>query len=157
MNTASCNVKRVMAFLLLMLGYEFCYSFEQTPVFEIQSAWVRIMPPGHTVTAAYFEITNISNQVVNVTSVEVDWAKAAHLHFTKSQGGVSQMESLDKLELEPGQTQDFAPGGRHVMIMGLQVPLNEGERLPIKLKYQVQGTDTQEHDHSFLATVQHTM
>jgi hypothetical protein len=43
------------------------------------------------------------------------------------------------LVIEPGKTVTFAPGGRHLMFLGLRAPLKQGEQVPVTLKFEHAG------------------
>ena len=72
--------------------------------------------------AAYFTIANHSAQPATVTGIALDGAGQAEMHVTK--GGA--MEPLAQLPLGAGETAQFAPGGRHVMVFDLAPKLVAG-------------------------------
>jgi copper(I)-binding protein len=43
------------------------------------------------------------------------------------------------LSIEPGRTVRFAPGGLHLMIIGLTGPLVQGDKVPVMLKFEKAG------------------
>jgi copper(I)-binding protein len=43
------------------------------------------------------------------------------------------------LSIPPGQTITFAPGGYHIMMMGLKAPLKQGDRVPMTLQFEKAG------------------
>jgi len=72
--------------------------------------------------AAYFTIANHSAQPATLTGIALDGAGQAEMHVT--QGGA--MEPLAQLALGSGETAQFAPGGRHVMVFDLAPKLVAG-------------------------------
>ena len=43
------------------------------------------------------------------------------------------------LEIKPGETVTLAPGGMHLMMMGLKEPLKQGEKVPLTLVFEKAG------------------
>jgi hypothetical protein len=54
------------------------------------------------------------------------------------------MSPVKAIELPPGRTVRLAPGGYHLMLLGLKQQLKAGDYMPITLK--VQGADGQVRD-----------
>jgi copper(I)-binding protein len=46
------------------------------------------------------------------------------------------------LHVAPGEKVEFAPGGLHVMLMGLKRPLKEGQVFELELLFEVAGRVT---------------
>jgi periplasmic copper chaperone A len=54
--------------------------------------------------------------------------------------GVMKMRPLaDGLTLPPGKSITLAPGGYHIMLMGLTAPLKSGEKVPVTLTFEKAG------------------
>ena len=50
------------------------------------------------------------------------------------------MRPLDNgLTIEPGKIVEFAPGGYHLMLLGLKNPLKQGDKVPVTLKFEKAG------------------
>jgi copper(I)-binding protein len=56
--------------------------------------------------------------------------------------GVTRMIHLDTLDLPAEQAVRFAPGGMHLMLMGLADKLDEGAEFPLTLTFEHAGTIT---------------
>jgi len=90
--------------------------------------------------AGYFVITNRGTEPDRLIGVEVDFAAMAMLHASQTDAaGVSRMVMLDGVDVAPGGTVTFAPGGMHVMFTGLRTPLVEGAMMPGKLIFEQAG------------------
>ena len=51
--------------------------------------------------------------------------------------GIMKMRPVPEgLEIPAGQTAELAPGGYHLMLMGLKRPITQGERIPLTLKFE---------------------
>ena len=98
---------------------------------RIEEAWVCAMPPGQRMTAAYMRIV-AGEEPVRVRGVSSPIGDAA-LHETQMLDGRSRMRALDALELAAGASVTLAPGGKHVMLMGLTQTPREGESVRLCL------------------------
>jgi copper(I)-binding protein len=55
--------------------------------------------------------------------------------------GVMKMRPVESgLLIPPGQSVTLAPGGLHLMLMGLSGPLKEGGKVPLTLQFGKAGT-----------------
>ena len=54
------------------------------------------------------------------------------------------MHHIDVLDLAPGTPVTFAPGGMHLMLMGLTGKLEEGRTFPLTLSFEHAGEITVE-------------
>ncbi|MBA3576807.1 MAG: copper chaperone PCu(A)C [Sphingomonas sp.] len=111
---------------------------DSAPAIQPGDAWVRATLPGKSTTAAYFTLRNSGggDRLLKVSAADGD----ASLHSTSMDGGVMRMRPLDSLEIPGGAVVALKPGGTHVMIVGLNRPLEAGQELPIALKFERSGT-----------------
>ncbi len=106
---------------------------------EVSDAWVRAMPPGQRMTAAYLNIENTGTEAVTLTGVSSERGDAS-LHETRTEDGRSRMRAVDELNLPVSQRLAFRPGGMHIMIMGLEETPREGESLRLCLETSIGET-----------------
>ena len=101
---------------------------------EATGPWCRPTPNGRNVTACYITLTSTTgDRVVSVISPR---AAQSQLHAVSTEGGVMSMtEMADGLELPAGQPVALAPGGDHIMLMGVTVPLAEGDLVPMAITF----------------------
>ncbi len=90
----------------------------------IDGAWARATAPHQQTGAVY--LTLHAGQKVSVVSVTSTDAQAAMLHRTTRAGGMASMQDVGRLDLAAGETLALAPGGLHVMLMGLHHGLVAG-------------------------------
>jgi len=102
----------------------------------VTGAWARPSLGQTGASALYFTITNGSSVVDDLSSVEVPDAARAELHETTNTNGVVGMRSIADMPLPPGAPVQFAPGGNHVMLMGLAHPLKAGDHLTATLHFR---------------------
>jgi copper(I)-binding protein len=54
--------------------------------------------------------------------------------------GIARMRPVEALEVAPGTPTVLAPGGLHIMLMGVERKLIEGQTLPLELTFETAGT-----------------
>ena len=54
-------------------------------------------------------------------------------------GTVMQMRPLAALDIPAGQPVTLKPGGEHIMLIGLNGPLREGQSFPLTLTFEKAG------------------
>lgn len=84
-----------------------------------EHAWIRAMPPFQANTAAYVSMTNHGSVALELTGATVGLADRVEIHTSMEVDGYVRMQKLDSVPLAPGQTLHLAPGGIHLMVMGL--------------------------------------
>lgn len=100
---------------------------------SMDDAWTRATPPGATTAAVYGTVTNRSRDAVKLADFRTANARMANLHTIREVDGVMQMRPADDVTLGPGESITFAPGGRHIMLMGLSGSLREGEAFEMEI------------------------
>lgn len=109
---------------------------------EIHAAWARATPGQAGAGGAYLTIVNTGTAADNLVSAETPAAKSAELHTHMAQDDTMRMIALSSVELPAGRSIEFAPGGLHVMLMGLKAPLKEGASFPLSLTFDQAGKVT---------------
>ena len=117
--------------VFLMLGLAFGCSRNEP--FEISDAWVRATAPGQEAAAAYMTLS--SDEDLTLSRVESP-AGTVEIHEMSMEGDVMRMRMLDALPLKAGETVQLEPGGYHLMLFGLQQPLEPGAVIPFTLHLQ---------------------
>lgn len=102
---------------------------------EISSAWARATPPGATVGAVYATLTggDVADRLVGAST---NRAASVELHTVEEIDGVARMRPMESLNVPAGTRVELAPGGHHLMLMGLTSPLVAGESLSIVFKFE---------------------
>lgn len=98
---------------------------------EITNARVREPIPGRMMSAAFLTITNNGSVARNLVSVSADWAGLIEIHTHLHEDGVMKMRQLERLEIPAGESVVLQPGGLHLMLFKLQLPL--ADLLPMEL------------------------
>ena len=107
---------------------------------QIGSPWARATPKGATVGAGYLTITNKGTEADRLIGGSAAPAGRFEVHTTVTENGVARMRQVTGLEIKPGETVELAPGGMHVMFMGLKQPLRQGQSVKGTLVFEKAGT-----------------
>jgi copper(I)-binding protein len=101
--------------------------------------WSLLMPAGAPTAAGYLTITNNGKTADTLVSVETDQADSVSMHQTVMQNGMMRMLAVKSLEIAPGKTVTFAPGGYHLMLVRPKGALGVGGHIYITLRFQHAG------------------
>jgi protein SCO1/2 len=89
-------------------------------------------PPG----VMYLSIANAGTEDDRLVSLRTDVCRAVEIHRTTRDGGRMRMTPLPEgVPIPAGETVRFAPGGLHVMLIGLRRGLTPGERFEVELVF----------------------
>lgn len=93
--------------------------------------------------AAYFVIENRGENPVVLSSVTTPVAERAEIHRTVVENNVARMEPMaDGVEIAPGETFNFEPGGYHVMLLDLVQDLKAGDYFALTLTFDLPGDES---------------
>jgi len=107
----------------------------QAQTVEVKNAWVRATVQGQKATGAFMQIT--APAASTLISVSTPVAGVAEVHEMKMDGDVMRMRPLAKgLELPAGKAVQLQPGGYHLMLMDLKLPLQKDTTIPVTLTLQ---------------------
>jgi copper(I)-binding protein len=115
-------------------------AFAQTNGITIENAWSRPAAAGR-VGVVYLTVKD-SGSADTLTGASSPVAARAELHESFTENGVSRMRPVGPLQIEPGKPLTLAPGGLHIMLMGLKQPLKTGETFPVTLTFASAGEVT---------------
>jgi periplasmic copper chaperone A len=107
---------------------------------EVNNAWAGATPGESENGAAY--VTIQSPTADRLVSASTPVAKKAELHTMSMQGMVMKMRPISGVDIPAGQPVSLKPGGEHIMLMGLNQPLREGQSFPLTLDFEKAGPRT---------------
>ncbi len=99
----------------------------------VEAAWARATPPGAPVGAVYMDLFNPGKEAITVNQIKTSVARMAQIHSTLNVDGVMRMRSAMPLTIGASERLSLAPGGMHVMLMGLRQPLAAGATFNLDL------------------------
>ncbi|ONF95087.1 copper chaperone PCu(A)C [Sphingomonas jeddahensis] len=109
----------------------------------VTSPWSRATAPRATVGAGFLTIRNGDAQADRLVSVTSPRAERVEIHAMSMKNGVMRMRPLaNGVTVPPQRATTLAPGGNHLMLMGLKAPLKAGERVPVTLRFARAGLVT---------------
>lgn len=97
----------------------------------VDAPWVRATVPQQTATGAFMRLT--ASRDLRLIGARSDVAQNTEVHEMAMQGQMMRMRQIAALPLPSGQAIALAPGGYHVMLIGLKRPLSAGEHVTLTL------------------------
>jgi periplasmic copper chaperone A len=117
----------VLGATLLAVGAQACD-------LKVESAWIREAPSTATALAGYAVLSNAGSKALSVVSAQSAAFAKVELHESLTENGVAKMRAIEKLEIAPGAKVEFAPGGKHFMLINPKPGLKAGDAVAIKIK-----------------------
>lgn len=105
----------------------------------VSGAYVRASIGRAPNSAAYMTITAMTGED-RLLKVESPAAKAVELHTVIHTGDVMKMTPVETVPVSADAPAELAPGGYHIMLMGLVEPLKVGTMIPMTLTFANAGT-----------------
>jgi len=106
---------------------------------HVSNVWARATIMSAKTGAAYMMIKNNGYAADKLIAIETRISKKASVHQSKVVDGVMHMNAVKKLIIKPGATVMLKLGGYHVMFMGLNNGLKQGDTFPITLVFEKSG------------------
>lgn len=105
------------------------------PSVTVADPYARAVPPGQPNSAVFMTLTNASAEPRALVSAASPAAKVVELHTHIKEGGMMRMRKIERIELPAGKRVDLAPGGLHVMLIGLKQALAPGSKVDLTLSF----------------------
>lgn len=99
-----------------------------------RDAWSRPAAAG-TTAVGYLRLANPGSKPAVLVTVESPLATRGEMHNTSMVGGVMRMAAETRVEVPAHGEVAFAPGGRHLMFVGVKTALKPGDVLPATLVF----------------------
>jgi copper(I)-binding protein len=115
------------------------FSFSVQAQIQIEKPWVRATAPGAKVAGGYMVIRNAGAAGDKLVSASSPAAAKVELHVHINDNGVMKMREVPGYDVPGKGAFELKPGGAHLMFMDLKRPFKEGEKLPVKLKFEKAG------------------
>jgi hypothetical protein len=94
---------------------------------QLRDAWVRAQPSASGMSVLYGTLANESDREWVITRVMCERVRRPEIHETFVENDVVRMQRVNELRLAKDERVDLRPGGLHLMLMGLEAPLQPGE------------------------------
>jgi copper(I)-binding protein len=126
---------------LLLAGAVGAHEFKAGGI-TVDHPWARPATSGNS--AAYFVIGN-AGEGDRLLGASTDVAATVEMHSTTVDAqGIGRMVPVQAVDVPHGAEAKFAPGSRHVMLIGVKQPLIESEKFPLTLTFEKAGAVTVE-------------
>lgn len=136
-------MKKILISLLILLAPTFlplaAHDNEPHATLDISQAWARKTGSRTASAAVYLDIKNLSETPEHLLSAGSTRASMAMIHRSSEKDGIMRMEMQDSVEIKPGDTVSFEPGGLHIMLTNLDKPLKQGQVFPLTLSFEHAG------------------
>lgn len=110
----------------------------------LRGPWARASMGMARAGAAFLAIDN-AGDADRLIAAMADIADRVELHTHLMEDGVMRMREVEGgIEIPAGETTMLAPGGLHLMFLGLVAPLDEGASFPVTLTFEEAGDVTVE-------------
>ena len=101
---------------------------------KVTAAWIREAPPNAMTLAGYAVLSNVGNQPLQVVSVTSTAFDAVELHESISANGMTSMRPVGTLEIVAHGKIEFAPNGKHFMLMAPKQPIKKDDVIILNIK-----------------------
>lgn len=128
-----------LAAALWLAGPALAAEFSAGPV-TVSGPWSRATAPTAPTGVAFMTLST-GGEPDRLLDAESPVAELVELHtHIMDDGGIMRMRPVEAIEIVPGEPTRLAPGGLHIMLIGLQQPLVRGEQFPLTLIFENAGT-----------------
>ncbi len=103
---------------------------------RVSDAWVRLPAAKNRPGGAYFrmEAGSEGTRLIGISSPSVRWIE---LHETETKDGGTKMKRRGDVEFPSRGELVFEPGGRHLMLSGINPKVKAGDRIPFTFSFNV--------------------
>jgi copper(I)-binding protein len=102
---------------------------------EVRRPWTRPAQPGMN-GVGYLTLANVGKTPIKLVAIESPAAKSVTVHQSSMANGVMSMRPVTGLTIAPGTKIEFAPGGYHLMLLGLTNAQALGGKVPVTLVFE---------------------
>ena len=108
---------------------------------KVESAWIREAPSNATSLAGYAVLSNGGARSITIVSAQSAAFSSVEMHESLTENGMAKMRGIDKLEIAAKAKVEFAPSGKHFMMINPKPGLRSGDAVAVKIK-DASGCDT---------------
>jgi len=106
----------------------------------IGEVWVRVPIGQAKLTAGYLKIQNTSETDDSLISAKAAGVARIEVHRTSmGKEGVTRMRPINALDIPAGETVALQQGANHLMLIGVEVALSDGDNLPLTVTFEKAG------------------
>ena len=129
-------MKHRLAFVALTLASTLGFADGMAEHIRVDHAHVRLMPPAAPNSAAFLTLHNSGERAAQLTGAASPAARTVELHDHIRDGDIMRMRRIDGgIAIPAGRNATLAPGGKHIMLIGLTAPLQAETVVEITLSF----------------------
>jgi len=122
-------MKKIVVFMIFSISILFASNL------KVEDGYVRATPPSLPNSAAFMKVINSSNETVSIVKALSNVSKVVELHTHLMKDGVMKMVQVPKIDVPANGEVSLQPGGFHIMLIGLNKALKEGESVTLTLEF----------------------
>ena len=126
-----------MRLAFVLLSFSFALSCQAQV--QIEKPWARATAPGAKVAGGYLVIRNAGAAADRLVSASSPASAKVELHVHINDNGVMRMREVPGYDVPAKGSFELKPGSAHLMFVDIKRAFKEGERLPVKLKFEKAG------------------
>jgi len=130
---------RLLLAALVLPTTLFAASAHAEETLRIERAWTRATVPAQKAAGGFLRLTNTSTQDDRLIAGSCLRAERVELHSMRLDGEVMRMRPVPAIPVPAAQATLLSPGGFHLMLIGLKAPLSAGEKVAVKLRFELAG------------------
>ena len=131
------RVFKFVFFILFSINFSLAESIDNlSAVLEVNNGYVRGLPPTVKNTSAYMTIMNTSDKALALKGARSSVVKSIMIHRTEQEGAMMSMHHMASLSIPVGGKLVLAPGGTHLMMMGINTIIKDGDIVDLVLLFE---------------------
>jgi len=135
-NILASVVSSLVAIALIGAGAALAHGYSAGPI-RIEHPWAAAAPQGAPTGVAYMRIANTGRTPIRLMGANTPAAQRVEVHTMSMEGGIMRMRPvIGGLVVPPGGKVRLAPGGLHLMLIGLRAPLLAEDLIPMTLHFE---------------------
>ena len=131
-------MKSIMSRSLVLLSLSFIFAISPALASDVSviDPYVRAVPPGQTVSAAFLQFENSSDKPRSLINATSDVSRVVELHSHVHENGMMKMRQVESIEIPANGKTVLQPGGLHIMLIGLHDALKIDQKVAITLEFK---------------------
>ncbi|MBR8464596.1 copper chaperone PCu(A)C [Campylobacter sp. faydin G-24] len=102
---------------------------------SLDNVRARTTKPGSNNSAIFMDIKNKSNKDIKLLQAHSSVCANTEIHTHKMENGMMSMMQIDNINIAKNSETKLAPGGLHIMLINLNRPLNDGDKVDVELEF----------------------
>lgn len=105
-----------------------------------EEGFIRLPASGSNMSAAYLSVVRGEND--RLVGARIEGVDRTELHTVSEDEGIMRMRQVDGYDLSAGEPLVLKPGGKHLMLIGIDEPLDEGDEREVTLLFESGAEET---------------